>query len=913
MSMWGYWGKAKPALGEAAAFHLLPFHSLDVAAVADTYLKMRPRLLGWFANQLACSAQEARAWLRFWIALHDLGKFSAAFQSQRQDLAPLLGRNSGAKIGGYPIQGIKHDSLGELMWRLALPQSDCFCGLGATWDKALAKSLAPWVCGVTGHHGMPPYAEAATHGGLEVHWTAQDEAAASEFAQQCLMLLGKDEIEAVLARGGPHLLTVGKVMSWWLAGITVLADWIGSNQHWFPYRDQPQALDAYWQYANQQAEQAIERAAVLPQPISQAEATLQRLFERPEPTPLQRWAERVELPAAPQMLLLEDVTGAGKTEAALILAARLMGTGQADGVYMALPTMATANAMLERVFAVAPRLFADGVQANLVLAHGQRNLVDAFTDLQRAPVHDRLQADDSASVRCAAWLADHSKKALLAQLGVGTLDQALLGILKAKHQSLRLLGLFGKVLLVDEVHACDSYQQRLLQILLNFHARAGGSAILLSATLAQGQKQALVDAFYGNPQLPLKDGKYPLATQAPIDLPTVETPIPTRTSVRRTLKVRMLDAEVQVHESIRSALAAGQCVCWIRNTVADALEAADTLADAQPLLFHARFAMDDRLRIEAQIQRCFGDQSTARQRRGQLVIATQVMEMSLDCDFDQMISDLAPIDRLLQRAGRLHRHVRMTSGDRLGDGPDQRDAPTLQVYVPRWQEDPPPDWFSRAFPRGAKVYPNHGQMWLTARALHQGRIEVPEDVRRVVEDVFGEEAAVPDGLQANTDEQFGKDSAARNFATDAALAFKTGYRRGGESWAGDDLETQAAVLDGWEQPMGARLGEPSTVVRLAVRRDDRWAPWSKDPKHGWELSSLRIPARLVAPPSEDLRPEGVSTQDWPALLDTLPDAGRWSVVLALQSEGDQWLGSLRQPNGQQAPWRYDSSRGLLNG
>src|SRR5690606_25025277 len=184
------------------------------------------------------------------------------------------------------------------------------------------------------------------------------------------------------------------------------------------------------------------------------------------PTPLQAYAQTVELGKVPQLFILEDVTGAGKTEAAMVLVHRLMASGLASGLYVGLPTMATANAMYKRMSESYRRLYAEQELPSLVLAHGASKLSKAFSD----SVALSTQTDDknyennelSASAYCNQWLADSRKKALLADVGVGTIDQALLGVLPARHQSLRLFGLTNKVLLVDEVHAFDPYMRSLL-------------------------------------------------------------------------------------------------------------------------------------------------------------------------------------------------------------------------------------------------------------------------------------------------------------------------------------------------------------------------------------------------------------------------------------------------------------------
>ena len=382
-----------------------------------------------------------------------------------------------------------------------------------------------------------------------------------------------------------------------------------------------------------------------------------------------------------QVHLLEDVTGAGKTEAAMMLAHRLMAAGSADGFFIALPTMATANAMYGRIAEVYRQLFAG--DASLVLSHGQSRLVEEFAaSIMPAvdPDADSRQLDETAGVRCALWLAEHGKRSLLSPAGVGTIDQVLLAVLTSKHQCLRLLGLFRKVLIVDEVHACDAYMQRVLETVLTFHACAGGSAILLSATLPERMKQSLLDAFArgrGCPSAPqLSIDAFPLATSwrdcaARLD----ETPIATRDAVKRRLEVRYVSDESQVLSVIRETLAVGRCVCWMRNTVADALVAHAHFRDELPpenlILFHARFTLGDRLATEEQVLSHFGKGSDAQMRAGKLVIATQVAEQSLDADWDLVVSDLAPIDRgaqlrAVELVGDVHETAKEADDARFG-------------------------------------------------------------------------------------------------------------------------------------------------------------------------------------------------------------------------------------------------------
>lgn len=905
-----YWGKAKP--GSEPPYHPLVFHSLDVAAVGRAYLLHHSRLLGFFSKALGVADRVMLDWLVFCLALHDLGKFAVTFQGQRKDLLLQLQQRTCTRP--YTM---RHDTLGARLWLKLMESSPQVLGMNR--DAARYRSqLQPWMQAVTGHHGQPP---GAMSGSLLAHFDSVDIEAAGEFADDARSLLLPDHsLREMLALDPEQHAEQSRRMSWWFAGVAVLADWLGSNTCFYKYRVQPQALHEYWEQARGIAERALTAAGVLPESPVEGQ-TLQSLFtaERiPSLTPLQRWAETARLPEGPQLYLLEDVTGAGKTEAALTLAYRLMAAGCscADGIFVALPTMATANAMFERVVEMANRMFAPGSAPSCVLAHGQRHLSPSFLKLvlpaTRAEV-DAQQKDETASARCAAWLADHNKKALLASVGVGTVDQALLAVLHARHQSLRLLGLFGKVLIVDEVHACDAYMLELLERLLQFHAATGGHAILLSATLTRGMKQKLVAAFAtgaGWPTQGLASSAYPLATRIHRGFNAVdEQYVETRETVRRSVRVEYSADKDVILDRIRSELTAGRCVCWVRNTVADAVEAWERLSrelpDGHCTLFHARFAMGDRLAIEQHVRDAFGPKSHEDSRQGRLVIATQVVEQSLDVDFDVLVSDLAPIDRLIQRAGRMQRHIRDTHGNPIGSS-DQRGGAVLHVFGPEWTETPESNWFRSAFPGAAAIYPHHGQIWLTAKFIRRGGFAMPDDARPLIEGVFGEDAEVPPGLQRNAERVEGENWARINFAATEALSLNAGYNRTGMDWHADGEAPTVGALDEWQTPASTRAGEATTTVRFAKWDGERVVPWCADHEDAWDLSSLRVIKRLIAETATDPRKAAMADA-----LAGLPDEGKWSVLLVLSpQDGDVWQGEALDGQRRTRVWYYDKLRGL---
>jgi CRISPR-associated endonuclease/helicase Cas3 len=911
------WGKASPS-----GWHPLPHHSFDVAATGLALLHRMPALRQRLGRPVGLNDPQVERWVAFWLSLHDLGKFAESFQSQRADLFATLRGREPNPAKPYVL---RHDSLGMLFWVdvvQPLMLDEAWFGPGS---EDLALGLDAWMRASTGHHGQPP----RPGGFWRQHFDAtHDKAAALAHVQSMRTMFLTEDLVATISSQDVHgFLVASQELSWWMAGLAILADWLGSNTDYFPYTEPDARVITpaeYWRCAKQRAAQVVAASGVLA-PASAASMRFGELFPGlRSPSPLQHWATEVTLGPGPQLHCLEDVTGAGKTEAALMLVHRLMAAGAASGLFVALPTMATANAMYARLATAYQRLFE--APASLVLATSGRNLVDAFAatvveDLGAGvlppdtPEADRSQADETASARCAAWLADHHKRALLSPAGVGTIDQALLAVLHSKHQSLRLLGLMHKVLVVDEVHACDDYMLRVLSVLLEFHARGGGSAVLLSATLPQRGRQTLLAAFARGlrrraPQAP--SAAYPLATS----WPSVEgdgalaqqTAIDTRADVRRCVTVQLHDQRERVLSLIRTTLAAGQCLCWVRNTVADALEAFSQLQAELPAdrlwLFHARFALHDRLAMEQQVLQAFGKASGPSQRAGRVLIATQVVEQSLDLDFDVLLSDLAPVDRLVQRAGRLRRHRRRADGSPQADAGavDERGEPVMHVLCPAWSDNPGPDWYRAAFPRAARVYPHHAQSWLTMQALRQGQFTMPDDARRLVEGVFGDRADVPPGLQANALAAEGEGFAAQSQAMTNTLSLALGYTR-----------AQTGGVDWWSDAhTPSRLGEATTTVTLARWDGCALRPWVERP-HGWAYSSLRLAERSIAGAVESDDPALRSAVE--AVKEQLPAQGRWSVLLPLRQTADGWVGeALAAPAPGRPPrtthWRYDPARGL---
>ncbi|HYU33580.1 MAG TPA: CRISPR-associated helicase Cas3' [Thermoanaerobaculia bacterium] len=891
------WGKAGRGLDEGS-FHPLIFHNLDVAACGRLLLERDRLLCRRLADVSGLPDEALPDWITFLLAIHDTGKYADGFQNLRPALMERLqGRTATV---GYPE---RHDLLGYRLWTelLAVQLRHPAGPIPAegSWED-WRDLLTPWIAAAMGHHGRPPLMKTPREP-LRRQFPADAERDALgwlRFAAAAWLPAGLPFPLEPLEEWDDRF----RRASWLFAGLAVAADWIGSNATWFPFR--PEALDpaVYWRdVALPQAEQAVAAAGFLPVAPSRTTGLAALWPALSTPTPLQALAETLPLAPGPQLIVIEEVTGGGKTEAALTLAHRLLAAGEATGLYLGLPTMATANAMVQRVAAVSGRLFAAGAEPSLVLAHARRHL---FLPLETTATDSPYATDDrTASLHCAAWLADSRKKALLAQLGVGTIDQALLAVLPHRHQSLRLWGLAGKVLIVDEVHACDSYMRGLLCELLRFHAAFGGSALLLSATLPRAQRQELLRAFASGAGLPPPEpasGEYPLLTHLSA-AGCAELPVAARSEASRRTAVRPLRSPEEAEAALVQTAEAGGCAAWVRNTVADALAAylslTARLGPERVSLFHSRFTAGDRAEIEAAVLRRFGPQSGAAARRGHVLIATQVIEQSLDIDFDVLVSDLAPIDLLIQRAGRLRRHRRTREGDRT-EGPDGRGDAVLWVLGPEPGPEAAREWFAAMFPEAAFVYPDHGRLWLSANWLEEhGGFRSPEDARELIEWVYGEESEerIPTGLQGRSERAEGKSRADRGLARHSALKLDQGYVATSLDWPEDVF-------------VPTRLGEASVTVRLVRRVGEQLEPWYPDDLHAWDLSG--VPVRRSRVSIEDPAFD-------PAVLESLRarmrDEGRYAVIVVLEEQEGRWMGGAVDAEGRPVTLAYDPETGLTWG
>lgn len=497
--------------------------------------------------------------------------------------------------------------------------------------------------------------------------------------------------------------------------------------------------------AQNQAQKALEKLGWLPAVTFADEAKFDTVFRGFIPNSLQTAAiELTSKQTSPYLMIVEAPMGQGKTEAALFAADMVMCKGFARGMYVAMPTQATGNAMFKRILDDYLKERGHQGKLNLQLVHGNA-LLAQMTEVKEGeiPEFNPKSIGDDGNIEGQSWFAA-KKRPLLAPFGVGTIDQSLLSVLQTKHWFVRLFGLAGKVVIFDEVHAYDAYMSTILERLLHWLSDVDCTVILLSATLPEAKRKALAKAYSGRDDGEYK--RYPRITLArPRHYPNLQTdspPICVEIPMEepRTVGVRFAMTDLPtLTANLSRQLEHGGCTAVICNTVNRAIEVykylRDRLTDTECLLFHARTLQMWRRDREEEVLRKFGKgekqadgiYANPHRPRCAVLVATQVIEQSLDLDFDLMVSEIAPVDLLLQRSGRLHRHLRRR--------PAGLETPQLIVICDAETVGHPPKSFGKSI---EFVYDRYVLLrtWLALR--QREKLELPADIEVLVELVYSD-------------------------------------------------------------------------------------------------------------------------------------------------------------------------------
>lgn len=825
-----------------------------------------------------------------WLAAgHDLGKCTPAFAMQVESGRTIM-QDAGFEFRVHEQlrSRLPHSVASHVLWREWLVRRHDFAAQTAETYAVVPGS----------HHGVTPSPQALREASLRPHFFGESEvwkSAQNELADHAVALAGiEDDLPALAA----HPLSPRSQVL--ITAIVILADWLASNVDYFPYgdpRSSEERAAAAW------AQLGLPSAWQAEAPTADDAELFRDRFSLP-PSSRVRPVQSAALKLArgisePGLMIIEAPMGEGKTEAALTVAEVLAARAGAGGCFVALPTMATSDAMFARVRFWVSRLPSSGGVQTMFLAHGKSGLNEDYRGLVREGRIAAVGSDEGETIGrgmpeqvviALEWLTGR-KKGPLANFVVGTVDQVLFGALRSRHLMLRHLALANKVVIVDEVHAYDVYMNVYLDRILGWLGYYRVPVILLSATLPASRRKALIDAYSSESVRPgegqpdesplerkrrararMQEATQEAARSGPVELGypliTVSTPTGTSTmavegaSREQVVRVEtMADDDEALFVLLDAALTEGGCAVVVRNTVARAQQTMRMLSNRfgerhELKLAHSRFVASDRAETDAWLRAAFGPPSGGASTRphSAIVVGTQVLEQSLDIDFDLLVTDLAPTDLLLQRIGRLHRHER-------GERPAPVQAPRCVVVgVEDWDASPP-----APVTKPGLIY--DGYVLLRTLRVLEGidEVRLPTDIPRLVEETYG--SIAHDGpWRAELDEAMAERDRVQTDKTRRAGSYLLGHvpappasivgwqDRGVGDASDDSPGAQAQVRDTedtLEVLVVRRIGSEIRTLSWLSSRPDRVVPTESKPDGGLALavaqSSIRLPPALSKP------------------------------------------------------------------
>ncbi|BCJ58927.1 CRISPR-associated helicase/endonuclease Cas3 [Micromonospora endophytica] len=832
------WGKTNRDRGFWLPLYRHLADSADVAGLLwDVWLPAAVRTR--IAAALPGGADDGRRLVCWLAGIHDIGKATPAFAWQVKHLRVAM-----ADAGFDFDQQVETN-------RLCAPHGPAghlalidWLTAAHGWSRSQAGAYAVVV---GGHHGVPPtdadllcIRDRPYLLGVDGHWP--------EVRAELLRWMSQrtDTTDRLPAWREVALPQPVQVL---LTAIVIVADWIASNDDYFPYgyrqEDAPDRLARAWE----ELDLPIPWRPVGVEGLDTGDLFARR-FEMPagaQPYPVQvAVVEQARTMPLPGLLIVEAPMGEGKTEAALAAVEILARRSGAGGCFLALPTRATGDAMFSRVLTWLSRLpdaDRDRGARDAALAHGKAMLNDEYSRLYRGGLPSAIAEDEGGTETAVhGWLAGRKRK-MLTSFVVGTVDQLLFAALQARHVALRHLGLAGKVVVIDEAHAYDVYMSRYLDRALEWLAAHGVPVVILSATLPAARRAGMMRAYddgrlgvrraASRPRRWSRDGgrdttadsyqsllddlRYPLLSVSGVDRQPVTVEC---AASGRSLDVRLerVDDDLGgLAARLRAELVDGGCVLVIRNTVARVLEAAAELRkhlgpEVAVTVAHSRFMAADRAVKDAWLRDTFGSPAhLAKLGRSRpachVVVASQVAEQSLDIDFDLLVTDLAPVDLILQRVGRLHRHQRSGRPARLV-------RPRCLLTGADWSTEPP-----TPVDGSTRVYERFTLLRAAAVLLPQidgnAHLRLPQGIAPLVQAAYGTEPVGPESWHPVVAEAAVTAQRHEEAAGERAKTFRIGaVRQPGTSLVG---WLNASVGDTETAGGNERRGGP-TFVTTAPRR-----------------------------------------------------------------------------------------------
>lgn len=805
-------------------------HCLNVGCVAEALIERLPAAVRALLPPGAATL----------AALHDVGKISTGFQSKSAAWLTQSGLAEAAQTERWR-EGSEADHAKVSQYFL---------------ERVLkAYSAQMWAVAAGVHHGRIFGRRIAES---SLNRIPQREA----WERECRESLLRD-LEAVFGPLPAAAPPAGDVELWCVAGLISVADWIGSNEAFFSPTEGVEipAARAAAQHALEEIRWGGGRAR---------STDFSSLFSGYTPKPLQTALHQHA--TRPGLFIVEGPMGCGKTEAALWAAHRLAEAGVNDGFFFALPTQVTSNRIHLRV----ARFLKSSLEeaSTLRLAHGASWLEKDQTLVLHPSTRNDGEADEHVR-EGRSWFAS-AKHALLARHGVGTVDQALQGVVAVKHFFVRRFGLAGKVVILDEVHSYDVYTGTLISHLIRELLALHCTVIILSATLTQSRRRELLDA--AGAQVP--EGlstAYPIVTVARPSQPLIEKAVEGGGLCQIQLKTTALSQQTILEECVQRA-EAGQHVLYLRNTVAEAQEACRAFMSAvredraAVALLHSRFPFFQRQKLECTWLERLGKQR-AQDGRGSILIATQVVEQSVDIDLDFIVSDLAPMDMLLQRMGRLWRHERK---DRAATKPE------FWVNTPILDKRDNAKALKTALGKSGLVYAPYVLLRTAEVLAGRESLRLPDQIRELLEATYApraetdepeawqelltavgkkreEQQALADSMtrvfsQQSQQDLEGKLTRLNNAPTRDVLLLKSCEIIDRDEWHITTLEGSSFTVSAFEWRFAAAKALHENLVRAPLHSIPRqpMPPWLKLHTHGLTTFALvQADSSLFFPEAEE--------------------------------------------------------------
>lgn len=790
----------------------LPFwmHSFDTAGIMEKLAQKRlPESISDYLCAECGGREKLFSTLKFCALVHDIGKLTIVFQSRIYDA-----------VDFSPFAGC-----------VELPKSSSLVNAPNTPHALASEAILlklgcrEGVASIAGAHHGRPSAWADVRDQISGACTAVENFYGKRGKyRQLFESLWKEWIDFSLECAGfselsdlPDMAVPAQVV---ISGMLVTADWIASNKTYFPlisadqkgeFGDYPKRIENAWTtigFPNMWESKA--RFGL------DDEAFKERFGFLPNPTQADIISTATDAESS-GIYIIEAPMGLGKTEAALALSEILAARAGAGGMFFGMPTQATSNGIFPRLEKWAGGLAEDEQTLLAIkLAHGNAALNEDYRELFTG--HSNLNIESDSGLIVHDWFSGR-KQTLLSDFVIGTVDQLLMAALKQKHVMLKHFGLSGKVVVVDECHAYDAYMSQYLDMAIKWLGIYKVPVIILSATLPEKRRAELIEAYTDSEKRRAKH------TEAHVDKKIADEawkhslayPLLTYTE-NNAVKQKALafdgeNKEVSVRRIIRDEVAAtagyaverGGCVGVIVNTVRKAQEIAAELQSAFPkaevIIMHAQFIMTDRAKREEQILKRVGKHSTPESRRGLIIVGTQVLEQSLDLDFDLMITELCPMDLLLQRTGRLHRHNRVRP----------QGLETASCFVLDETDD--------SFDSGSAAI--YGE-WLLmrTRALLPNKLTIPSDIPLLVQQTYDETnnemlGELTEGMKKAQEENKLRTDEKENNAKKYRIK-KPSNRKGKclDDWLNNDIKSNNEQTG----EKAVRDGDPSVDV-IALMRD----------------------------------------------------------------------------------------------